>query len=192
MKKILFYLFLMAVLLTNACEKEKPTEEEQKGSYGSGAVSFTYSGEIDGIFSVSGSLSATQNSGEGSGGYVTTSKGYTTAVIFGAKWRSGGKVDEFVISLSPQTGDITPGTYSNTSPVNFGLFLFARDLNSFTSSTDFKGYVMISGSIEVIQYTSERIKGTFEGLAAMENGGSINISDGNFDVLYVKEVPSDY
>ena len=176
-------LLLLALLLPLAACGD---DDDPIGPSTTGSLSFTYSGDIGGSFSVSGeprldSRGLPQNE------FAVATREAGEVFIAGFRPGQESTFDLFGIQLegvtSPRTIQLCP--VPTTGCPSAGLFL---ELSS-TGTSFGRAYVLISGSITVSEINADRVRGSFQGTGILVDPvtgpdltRTINISNGQFNV----------
>ena len=177
----LFSFFLAVLLPLAACSGE----DSPVGPNREGSLSFAYSGAVSGTFAVSGeaNLDATNYPQNAFAAAVTESGG---VFIAGFRPTERPKLDYIGISLTGVTG---PGTITVcTGPSGSGcpsLFFFLG-----LAGRDFdQAYAFTSGNVTISGFTTERVRGTFQGTAVFiaatgepDFTRTVAVTNGQFDV----------
>ncbi|SMO54845.1 hypothetical protein SAMN06265379_102413 [Saccharicrinis carchari] len=124
-------------------------------------------------------------------------KGTMTAKIDGKNFSSTSEASAryiegvLLISGVSKTGQIQLSVYNTTKATgnfqiadgstNMGIYIHSKDVNENYYSYVDNG----TGNIKIIEFTGNDVKGTFHFTAGNINGGSVNITDGTFDVKII-------
>ncbi|RMD88075.1 MAG: hypothetical protein D6813_12635 [Calditrichaeota bacterium] len=204
----LFCIFLGFCIFYLSCSKDNKPKEEvrpflniEKGTFdvdviiqqpgettgnssgtplGSGKLSFKYSGDIEGDYSVSGSLVVNQQEKQGVGAVLSLMEDLIfpdqineALSILAFYPRGDGKADIFLLGNKTDfpVSSIEPGDVFGIGPLDpfNGLFLEGLDINEFWAGeanfleTAEKAFVMTAGFVEIVARDSSHIVGNFAG-----------------------------
>ena len=173
-----------------ACGDDGPVGPERVGS-----LSFTYSGDIDGTFAVSG---AKGREGENfpKNPFAAASRDRAGGIVHidGVRPTQRPKLDFAAITLIGVSGPKTIAVCANAAVApDCPSIRFTLGENVTNSQFD-HSYVFVSGSVIISEITPERVRGSFHGTAArLEAMGQVNLSrtvavtNGHFDVPIVRD-----
>lgn len=180
--------FLLALLLPlAACGDDNGTGPEEE----IGSLSFSYTGDTSGTFSVSGEPRQDSNGNPiGEWAVASTSSG-GELFIAGLRPTQGAKMDVMFMQLSGVTGPTTIAVCINPAQITDECpqIFFAQGFNGNGETFD-RGYFLLSGNVTISAMSSERVRGSFQGTAILIDpttaqpnlGRTITISNGQFDV----------
>ena len=155
MRKILLLLLGLLLPLAACGDDDDPIGPEPTGS-----LSFTFSGDTSGTFSVSGEPKL-NSSGFPQNEFAVASVEAGEVFVGGFRPR-GPNFDLFGIGLEgvtgPRTVNVCPQPTGGTCPVVFFLTGISE-----TTEAPSRVYVLTSGSVTVSEMNAERVRGTFQG-----------------------------
>ena len=181
MRKFLVLCLALLLPLAACGDDDDPIGPERIGS-----LSFNYSGDISGTFSVSGEPKLSSN-GLPQNGFAVAGTDDGDVFVGGFRPQQGSKFDFLRIELEgvtgPRTVTVCPQP-TGTCPL-VALYL-GFNPNGDTSD---RRYVLTSGSVTVSELSVERVRGSFQGSGILINpttgmpdfSRTITISNGQFD-----------
>lgn len=183
MRKLLPLFFALLLPLVACSGEDDPIAPNKVGS-----LSFSYSGDISGTFSVSGEANIDDNDYPQNAFAVAQAEGGEVSIA-GIRPTQRPKFDFFGIELAdvaaPRTIQVCALPTGGACPVIF----FLLGANSDTEAVD-QAYVFTSGSVVISGISAERVRGSFSGTAVLLNlatgqpnlARTITVTNGQFDV----------
>jgi hypothetical protein len=182
MRKVLFLLLALVLPLAACGDDDNPIAPDKTGS-----LSFTYSGDMSGTFSVSGEANF-DNADYPQNAFAAAQTEGGAVSIAGIRPTQPPKFDFAGIELEGVTGPRTIQVCAQPTGGACPLVFFLLGFNGNGDTFD-QGYVFTSGSVIISEINAERVRGSFQGTALFISGTgqpdftrTITVTNGQFDV----------
>lgn len=183
-------LSLAAAAVLGACKDSTGPKKSTDNTVGT--ASFQYTGFTSGSFSASG---APPTSSVGQPQFAAAQRtdvgGEGIILLFGVQPTSNGRSSVLQLEMAEPSGPAalsladTCGTSTSVAGCAFALVGFNIDVTTTDSVPGEQIFATDAGTVQITQISTTRVKGTFTAHATDDNGHTITITGGAFDVPIV-------